>query len=1682
VKTVREETLVTAKKTGKSKKKPARTEAPTASRQAKDAPPKSEELYRTLVETALDGIVIHTVDRVAFANRAAAAMLGFAGPAALVGQPLASAVHPDDLAITQDRIRGVMAGEAVAYPVEVRCVKHDGTELPVECTGALVTYEGKPAVLTVIRDATERKRAEEALRENQANLNALVENTTDRIWAVDAGYRLIVRNAQFLRGVREERKRELALGASVLLDNLPQAVLDEWRGYYDRALRGESFSIEKEVQFHTEPASMDYRFHPIRSAAGRISGVVVSGRDITERKRAEAALRESERKHRTLFDNAGDAIFIHDAEARMLAVNPLACERLGYAPAELMAMTIRQVDSPEEAPQVPARIARLMEQGQHSFETVHQRKDGSLVPTEVSARRITWDGQPAMLSICRDITERRRAEEAVRMSEDRYRGLTEDINLGIYRNTAGPEGAFIEANPAIIGMFGHNSKEEFLATNVADLYQNPADRNRFSDLMLKEGFVRGAELSLKRKDGSVFVGSVSAVVVRDEQGQVKYYDGIIEDITERKRAEEALRESREYLRVVLDSTTDAIVVEDPATGQILDVNRRMCDMYACTYEEALRTPIGDISQGSPPYSQAEALAWHEKTRELGPQTFEWLAKRRNGELFWAEVGIRFTTIGTAERIVVTVRDITERKRAEDALRESEETHRALVEGLPDIVMRFDRDGRHLFVSGTISGLVDLQAEQFIGKRHRELGFPEAQCQFWEETIQRVFDRGAPFETEFTIEGKQGPTIFNWRLVPERGAQGTVGSLLSISRDITERKRAEEALRAGDERYRLLFASMAAGVAHCHMLFENDAPVDFIYLNVNAAFEAQTGLRNVIGRRVSEVIPGIRDADPELFERYGRVVRTGVPARFELFVNTLGEWFDVSVYRPHPEHFVAIFDVVTERKRAAEALQGERDRAQRYLDVAGAILVGVAPDGTITLINRAGCVLFGYSQEELIGRDWIDLAIPERERDGFRRAMFARSVSGDEPPPGFTERSVVTKSGEERLVSWHTVLLRDAAGDIVGTLSSGQDITERKRAEEALAHETALLAQAEVVAQMGSWRMVLETGKVTWSDEMYGIFGLERTTFSHDVGDAIALAVHPEDRAKLEELNSAVLRDGIPRPMDYRIVRPDGAVRWVHAQGEQERDKTGRVVALAGFVQDITERKRAEEALRHQDEMLQTILDSIPVMIALLDREGRHQLVNRCWQSALGYSLEEAQSKDVLAEMYPGPANGQRVRDYVKAAAGTWADFKTRIRDGRVLDTSWVNVPLSDGSNIGIGIDITARKRAEEEKAALEAQLQQAQKLESVGRLAGGVAHDFNNMLGVILGHAEIALGQVDPALPLHAHLEEIHKAAGRSADLTRQLLAFARKQTISPKVLDLNETIEGILKMLRRLIGEDIHLNWQPEAGLWPVRVDPSQIDQVLANLCLNARDAIADVGKITIETATRVFDADYCGLHAGFVPGEYVRLAVSDNGCGMDKETLAHVFEPFFTTKEVGAGTGLGLATVYGIVKQNDGFINVYSEPGQGTTFSIYLPRHAGKAEQAQTEGEEEPLVRGHETILLVEDELAILEMTKEMLELHGYVVLAAGTPGEAIRMAREHAGEIHLLMTDVVMPEMNGRDLARNLLSIYPHLKRLFTSGYTANLIAHRGVLDDGVHFLEKPFSMKGLAAKVRQALESN
>ena len=584
-------------------------------------------------------------------------------------------------------------------------------------------------------------------------------------------------------------------------------------------------------------------------------------------------------------------------------------------------------------------------------------------------------------------------------------------------------------------------------------------------------------------------------------------------------------------------------------------------------------------------------------------------------------------------------------------------------------------------------------------------------------------------------------------------------------------------------------------------------------------------------------------------------------------------------------------------------------------------------------------------------------------------------------------------------------------------------------------------------------------------------------------------VHPEDLAMVtENFRKGLAGEEVPMNYEFRGLTRAGETIYVE-YNSSTIEREGRIVGVLGIVRDITERKRAVEALRASKERFDSLVNRLNDVVWTASADGSRIVdVNHAFSKVYGVSEDDLRSNPVLwIEMvHPDDRKiAEDSREELLRSGQAQAEYRIVRPDGEIR---WIrdrkSLVYDEEGNVvqmgGIANDITVLKQKEMEKDKLREQLNQAQKMEAVGRLAGGVAHDFNNMLTAILGYADLAMMQLKPSDELYADLVEIRKAGQCSADLTRQLLAFARKQTVSPKVLHLNDTVAEMLNILQLLIGEDIEVLWKPSDNLWPVKIDPSQIDQVLANLAVNARDAIAGVGKFTIETENVTFDKAYCDEHTCFVPGQFVMLAVSDDGYGMDKATLNKVFEPFFTTKELGKGTGLGLATVYGIVKQNQGLINVYSEAGQGTTFEIYLPRFAGTVRDKEDARDEEiPRGRG-ETLLLVEDELQILNMGKRLLEKLGYRVLTADKPREAVRIAQEHRGAIDLLLTDVVMPEMNGRDLSQRIQVIQPGIKLLFMSGYAANAIAHHGVLDQGTLFVQKPLDARSLAVKIRAALE--
>ncbi len=959
----------------------------------------------------------------------------------------------------------------------------------------------------------------------------------------------------------------------------------------------------------------------------------------------------------------------------------------------------------------------------------------------------------------------------------------------------------------------------------------------------------------------------------------------------------------------------------------------------------------------------------------------------------------------------------------EKLQASEERIRSILQIIPDIIIELNAEGEYLAVHTAADELLIKSRQEMIGNKISDI-MPSESAEVFLQGLRRAIRTGNLQSVEYELQVQAGKRYFEARLV----AQGRERALAFI-RDISERKLAEESLRESEEKHRLLFETMSPGVIYQ----EADGRIT----------SANPSAERILGLSLSQM-QGKTSMDPrwKMIDENGVPVpgsehpamialktgrKTG-PLTRAVYIPEKDDYVWLSItaiplFRPgaaKPHQVYATFDDISERRRAeAELLESNR-RLESFLEISRRITSSTEQSEIMQLI--------------------VDHATRVMNIDSG--AVYLLNDQG------MLHLEATTPALPENFPEEMRAAVLDDHPHIKKAASTGLHVVMPDI-------RTADLSPAEKsVVNLRNLRSNLYL-PIRLRGLSIGVLILSSIENKYDFSEeAIILLRGFADQA-------AQIIDNL---RNYQQIR------------EQTRV----------LEQEIIDREQAEAALRESENRIKSIFRTAPIGIGMVSNRILKEANPRLCQIS-GYS--QAELIDRSARMlYPDDeefeyVGREKYRQISEQGTGT-VETKWKRKDGVLINVLLSSTPI-DLNDLSRGVtftalDITASKQAEEEREKLQSQLTQAQKMESVGRLAGGIAHDFNNMLSVILGRAELALDLVRENEPLHAGLKEIQKAARHSADLTRQLLAFARRQTITPRVLDLNSNLAEMLSMLKRLVGENIAIEWKPGRDIWPVKMDPAQLNQIIANLCVNSRDAIDDTGRISIETSNCTFDREYCSRNPDFLSGDFVRLTVGDNGCGMDEQTLSHLFEPFFTTKEVGQGTGLGLATIYGAVRQNQGFIIVNSEPGRGTSFSIYLPRHQLESVAPQRTETSRMELNGSGTILLVEDEPAILSMTKMMLEQLGYSVLAAHTPVEAMRLAEKFPGSIDLLMTDVIMPEMNGRKLAANLQAVYPDLACLFMSGYTADVIADHGVLAAGVHFIQKPFSIKDLGQIVHQALQ--
>ena len=728
------------------------------------------------------------------------------------------------------------------------------------------------------------------------------------------------------------------------------------------------------------------------------------------------------------------------------------------------------------------------------------------------------------------------------------------------------------------------------------------------------------------------------------------------------------------------------------------------------------------------------------------------------------------------------------------------------------------------------------------------------------------------------------------------------------------------------------------------------------------------------------------------------------------------------------------------------------------------------EGRYLMINTAGARFLGKSVNEVIGKVDSGLFAPEVGRvimDRDRQVMQSNETQ--------TYEEFGTAAGVTRLYLATKGPFRDPSGQVIGLLGICRDITDRRRADEEIRQSQEKLRTHIENTPLAVVEWDLDFRVVSWNSSAERIFGYTR---QEAIGQHGHFIVPPEVRPKVDVVWRELLsKKGGMRGSPNDNITKKGEIISCEWYNTPLVDDAGRVFGVASLVQDVTEKERAEAKFRG-------LLESAPDAMVVVNGEGRIVLVNAQTEKLFGYQREELLNRPIemlMPERFRGRHSAHRMEFFAKPQVremGKRMELEGLRKDGTEfpIEVSLSPLKTSQGMLVSSGIrDVT-------ERIALEERLRQSQKMEAVGRLAGGVAHDFNNLLTVILGYTQILADGMPKGSRMAESTAQIKSAADRAAGITRQLLAFSRKQVLSPRVINLNDIMLNLDSLLRRLIGEDIEVLTVPANDLGTVKADPGQIEQVIMNLALNSRDAMPRGGKLTLETSNATLDGTYARDHQPVEPGRYVMLAVSDTGVGMTPETMTRIFEPFYTTKEVGKGTGLGLSMVYGIVKQSGGYIWVYSEPNQGTTFKIYLPRVDQPVQEGGAEKKTANVMRGTETILLVEDDPQLRQLSSSVLAHCGYNVLTASNPEEGLAICKANHREIRLLVTDVIMPRMNGRQLAEQILKVCPKIRVLYISGYTDNAIVHYGVLDPGLWFLPKPFTLSALVAKVREVLDSN
>jgi PAS domain S-box-containing protein len=1429
----------------------------------------------------------------------------------------------------------------------------------------------------------------------------------------------------------------------------------------------------------------------VRDTQGKPKYFISHVQDITDRKRAEEALWQEGLFRTSIIEHVAEGLCVcHEITEFPYVAFTIWNERMtkitGYSIDEINRLGWYQTMYPDPEVQVRAieRMAR-MRQGDDIMgeEWEITRADGEKRVLSISTSVLqTGDGIVHVLALMHDITEQKQAEEALRQSEEKYRTILENIADGYYEvDIAGNLTFFNDSVSQLLGytkeeLKGKNNREYMDQENAEKLYQT------FNRVFKTGSPSKGFGWEIIRKDGTKRHIEASISLVRDRAGQPIGFRGIVRDITERKQAEQNLKESEEKYRLLVEESRQGIVIAQGIPPHMVFVNPAMTMILGYSFEELSSLSPKEIEDLVHPEDRAFFFKNYKDRLEgkLVLPRYEIRGIRKDGSLVWLELSSTRIEYKGQPAVQATFLDITERKQSEETLRQSEERYRTILENIEDGYYEVDLPGNFTFFNESLCRMLGYSRDEMIGMGNQQYTDEENRKKLF-QAFNKVYRTGEPTkEFGWEVFRKDGTKLFSEVSVSLiKDLKGQPIGFRGIARDITKRKQAEEALRSEKQRFQTLSEQAPFGM----VMIDKDGTFRYI----NPKFRELFGYDLIdipdgkTWSRKAYPVPSYRHVVIETWKNDLESSRPG-EKRSRIFTVTCKDGTEktinfIPVQLATGENLMACEDI-TERKQAEEALEESEEKFRAMTATAADAIIMMDNQGCVNYWNPAAEIMFGYTPQEAMGKDLHLFLAPKTYHEAYQKGFEKFRSTGQGIAINNTIEFVAIKKGGAEFpieVSTSAIKLKDQ-WHAVGIV---RDITERKRSEESLEKSEMKFMELFNDAPVGYFEYNVD-GLITSVNRTY--LEMLRYKFEEMIGKPVWKFIVENEVARQQILGKLAGIRPPARGIERTYRRKDGTTLPVLVEDRVLRDSAGKITGIRATIQDITERKHAEAALRESEAKYRQLVEYAPSGIFEIDLNTLKFLnVNDVMCEVMGYSKEQLfsmspiellteESRNLLAERMKETRPGEKIPDSTeyklrkKDKSEFWALVNTKMfyKDGKPFKAQVV------------AQDISERKRLEE-------QLIQSQKMEAVGQLAGGIAHDFNNLLTVIKGYGQLSLLDLKESDPLWGNIQEIQKATQRASDLTRQLLAFSRRQILDPKVLNLNSLVKDLNKMLHRIIGEDIELITLLEEDLGGVKVDPGQIEQMILNLAVNARDAMPSGGKLIIETKNVEIDAEYVATHIGLATGRYVRLSVSDTGLGMSQEIIEKAFEPFFTTKEMGKGTGLGLSTVYGIVKQSGGNIWVYSEPGYGTTFNIYLPRVEENLDALGSREESDFLPKGSETVLLVEDESSVRNLAYRILCQQGYTVLEAANGDEALCIVQEPIGKkIDLLLTDVVMPKMSGKELADRIKTLRPELKVLFTSGYTNDAIVHHGVLAPGTHFLQKPFSFKSLSCKVREVLD--